>query len=444
MKHLIFFFGAIIASHAAISQIEYNVDSPCQNFCEFLHVFNDENTVAVITENCDESISSKIYSIHQGELILEHTFEDELIVGITSYNDICRIVTSANESHHIHSFSSEIEVIHSQTLDLPVDAIVSEIISDEEYVVISYFLEFELVISRHDLESGSAQEEISFENIPSTLRPLSEIFSRPDGTVIISLDCEHKFRFDPLNLTNAVQLPLPYSEDEQIYYDPCSGLLDAFRSHPDEEIAMVSASTLIDDEFIYFSFAEDGELLSINAFDIPENHNPNDFCFDDEGNLYVVYIYDNLESGEVINDLKVIQYSAEGDIIGDLHLNIPEWEQWGHRISIHGDSLWLYGSKFLAESPDSYVTSIFSTNRDFSLSIDHPLEPAFVLINSEASLGFSPTQGKFEQKLIDLSGRVIRASDHLGIWPKSEIPRGIYILTAESVSTSFSQLVSVE
>ncbi len=314
----------------------------------------------------------------------------------------------------------------------------------EDAVVVCYFIGITFYISKFNLEDGSELETTFFQQVPNVGDYQSDIYLDTDGWLHVGLSCEFKFKFDPQDLSTAELISLPYSEEIMDFYNPCSNVYDLLRKHPSADTSFVVSSNLtVDDDLVFFNFGLEGDVIGFDFQSIPEYFIVADFRFDTNGDKFLSCIR-VLDSGEVGNrDLAVIRMNPAGEIESSIVIDTPLWFQNGYSIKLLYNNLWLHGSKKEELDGEDNHASLIQMNADFTSSVNELQTDEFSFVNSTHLVGVR-SKGEIScQRLVDLSGRVIKSSTSATLWQKNALPNGFYILTVESANSSRSEVMVI-
>jgi hypothetical protein len=132
-----------------------------------------------------------------------------------------------------------------------------------------------------------------------------------------------------------------------------------------------------------------------------------------------------------------------GVIESSILIETPLWFQNGYGICLLSNYLWLHGSKKEELNGEDNHASIIQMNADFTSSVSELQTDGLTFVNSTHLFGvWSKGEISF-QRLVDLSGRVIKSSTTATLWQKNTLPNGFYILTVESETSSRSEVIVI-
>lgn len=418
------------------AQEEYVFESDCPSTCRFVHYAPDGTAFPVVYESCDEdNIDAGVHicTTETESLVPQVSFDSEWPDGLYSNEEGFYLISRNNETYFLRFINNDLNVISEVALEMSVYTDIKEIYIDDGFLVIASFRLTTFYLERFDLESGSLLETTSFTGLPPVgdFQTVMVVFDLE--TIYIGLVCGWIFKFDPLNLDEAEVLPLPYSEEINDTYIPCSNIDDILREHPNENILFSAASAVILEDYYSFDFGYNGEHLTTNYLPLPEEYIPMNFIFDQDETKYLLFLESINDGGVVSKDIGMYKINQENEITDSLYYETPEWLQGGYRMHLNENTIHLYGYKSHHQTPELHQASylIIDTNGFGTSVVSHQSEP-LKFIQTDEQFGVLPESKVHLQQVYDLSGALHRSSQEAALWQKAEFAPGVYVLRVET------------
>lgn len=418
------------------AQEEYVLDSECPSICRFFHLAPDGSALTIVYESCDEdNMDARVHicTTEVESLVPQLSFEAEWPDGLYSNEEGFYLISRNNETYFLRFINNDLNVISEVELDMSIYTDIKEIYINDGFLVMASFRFTSFYLDRFDVESGSIVETISFAGLPPVGDFQTDMHVLDSETIYVGLVCGWIFKFDPLNLSETELLPLPFSEEIDDTYIPCSNIDDLLRAHPNENILFSAASAVILEDYYSFDFGYNGEHLTTNFLLLPEEYIPMNFIFDQDETKYLLFLESINDGGVVSKDIGMYKINQENEVVDSLFYQTPDWLQGGYSMRLNENTIHLYGYKSHHQTPDLFQASYLTVDsNNFGTNVSSVQAEAPKFIQTGEVFGVLPGSQVHLQQVFDLSGVLHRSSQEAALWQKVEFAPGVYVLRVET------------
>lgn len=418
------------------AQEEYVLNSECPSTCRFFHLSPDGSALTIVYESCDEdNMDARVHicTTEVESLVPQLSFEAEWPDGLYSNEEGFYLISRNNETYFLRFINNDLNVISEVELDMSIYTDIKEIYINDGFLVMASFRLTSFYLDRFDVESGSIVETISFAGLPPVGDFQTDMHVLDSETIYVGLVCGWIFKFDPLNLSETELLPLPFSEEIDDTYIPCSNIDDLLRAHPNENILFSAASAVILEDYYSFDFGYNGEHLTTNFLLLPEEYIPMNFIFDQDETKYLLFLESINDGGVVSKDIGMYKINQENEVVDSLFYQTPDWLQGGYSMRLNENTIHLYGYKSHHQTPELFQASYLTVDsNNFGTNVSSVQAEAPKFIQTGEVFGVLPGSQVHLQQVFDLSGVLHRSSQEAALWQKVEFAPGVYVLRVET------------
>lgn len=408
---------------------------------KFLTIDDDQNiTCGVVEFTADSLYSSHLCSLINGELSAQYTVEGEDLDYYFYHSDTHWLISGTDDQIILRSINSFYEILNEFILSIPAVIRVHEATIIGENLILVYNHFGSLRVAKISLTDGSVLEQVLLQG---TTWPYQSHFSFrkaiSDTEILVGISCDRTLRINPQNLVVTNFEPLPYSEEEATFYNPCFGLSDILRPSAQESIDFIAMST-DGSSFISFYFDSGGNIPFFHDHLFEEVTNVSDHTDNSLGERWILLLNSQLENED--SNLQLAKTNPDGDLIWIETRMTPEWQEHGYQMTKFNDDLILFGSKSsIVDSTFRRAEVILANEDGFPVNLnEYNTKAKLTFINSNDWVG-SSEPGIDSIQIIDIYGRRVEKSIGPKLWRKTDLQKGMLIFRIETKDSQKSWLV---
>lgn len=403
-----------------------------------------DETLVIVVELCgNEELRTAITVPEDGYLNEVMSFDNEGANFIQSVENGFYLLSQTDTNSILRLINDDLEVESEVEVALPESAWnIGMFVSN--VLLTAYQEGTTLLLETFDLQTGESLETISFDNTPISSPYQSSQFINLGSYLYFGIACGYILEIDIVNLSNSALLPLPYSEELDTTYIPCSGISDLLRYNPHPDFLFSAASSIIEEEYIAFNFDQSGQHVGSSSFLFPPHYIPAEFQFDTEGNRYILFVtnFPDTVSG-LKSDLVITKYSPDSNLIDSVHFQTPNWYERGHSVFLENSFLHLCGRKNATGNITDDRASYIRIDIDNMINVEESESQEYTFIQTENTFGIRTNDTPLKQEIYSTTGELLFTRKRSDLWSKSALPPGTYVLKVVTDHGRSSHLVVV-
>lgn len=434
----------VLAASASVGQEHFTYFSNCSSWCQDVHIKPDGSVFTLVLDMCDPPHNRwSVCEPVDNELVPLLIFEEEGYDGFFSTDSGMYVVSQSLTERLFRFIDNDLNVSEAVILDMPAQtSSVRELYVTDNYLVTGHTESGDFTIARFNRLTGEEEESVVYPEMIPFIINQSTLIVEDENTLYFALRCGWVFRTNPEALTETELLPLPYSEELQVEYNPCDFSIFYARPHPADSI-LFSAFLIGTEETYCYDFGYVGEHLDTHIIHLPDTYNPVDLFVDANGNRFMLCVF-NADADYMTDDLSLLKFDAEFSLLDSARLVQDEWDYEGHGLKHRDGRFHLHGMlSFPGEWETVHASYVVMDMDDFSSGVSERNVAAPRFIQTDAVFGIAEASNAVVQELLELSGKRIAQRTTSGLWQKSEFAKGSYIYRVTVGDRVYSYLIGI-